>query len=158
MGLFQLFFSMTRPATQTHHFLPLPPRSISVPPPPYHRPTLLTTYSHLPDRSISHDDASMPHYRAAPTGADLNHGFDRRIERDEDINEHLDGLCESLRRSWEVDGRGERRGGIITWRGMITRIMTAPFEDREGWEMTAIALDGSVYVELHDPPDIRKKR
>jgi len=36
--------------------------------------------------------------------------------------------------------------------------MTAPFEDREGWEMTALALDGSVYIELHDPPDIRAKR
>jgi RAT1-interacting protein len=33
------------------------------------------------------------------------------------------------------------------------RIMTAPFEDREGWEMTAMALDGSVYLELHDPPE-----
>jgi len=40
------------------------------------------------------------------------------------------------------------------------RIMTAPFEhrDEEKWEMTAIALNGSVYVELHDPPDVRKER
>jgi RAT1-interacting protein len=39
-------------------------------------------------------------------------------------------------------------------------MMTAPFEhrDEEKWEMTAIALDGSVYVELHDPPDVRKER
>jgi RAT1-interacting protein len=36
--------------------------------------------------------------------------------------------------------------------------MTAPFEDRDGWEMTAIALDGSVYIELNDPPEIRAKR
>ena len=41
---------------------------------------------------------------------------------------------------------------------VVRRIMTAPFEDREGWEMTALALDGSVYIELHDPPDIRAKR
>lgn len=44
---------------------------------------------------------------------------------------------------------------------MLTdRIMTAPFEhrDEEKWEMTAIALDGSVYVELHDPPEVRKER
>jgi hypothetical protein len=36
--------------------------------------------------------------------------------------------------------------------------MTAPFEDRDGWEMTALALDGSVYIEQHDPPEIRSKR
>lgn len=42
----------------------------------------------------------------------------------------------------------------------MLRIMTAPFEhrDEEKWEMTAIALDGSVYVELHDPPEVRKER
>lgn len=36
--------------------------------------------------------------------------------------------------------------------------MTAPFEERDGWEMTAVPLDGSVYIELHDPPDVRQKR
>lgn len=42
----------------------------------------------------------------------------------------------------------------------VGRIMTAPFEhrDEEKWEMTAIALDGSVYIELYDPPDVRKER
>ena len=40
------------------------------------------------------------------------------------------------------------------------RIMTAPFEHRddEKWEMTALALDGSIYIELHDPPEVRKER
>lgn len=100
----------------------------------------------------------MAYYRPAPIGADLNYAFDRQVERDENVDEHLDGLCEALRRVWEMGGKGERKGGIITWRGMITRIMTAPFEDREGWEMTALAVDGSVYVELHDPPELRKSR
>lgn len=38
--------------------------------------------------------------------------------------------------------------------------MTAAFEhrDEEKWEMTALALDGSIYVELHDPPEVRKER
>lgn len=36
--------------------------------------------------------------------------------------------------------------------------MTAPFEEREGWGMTAVALDGSIYLELYDPPEARAKR
>ena len=63
----------------------------------------------------------MPYYRKAPIGCDLNHGFDRRIERDENEEEHLDGLCEAIQ---EVEQRGDqamRRGGVVTWRGMITR-------------------------------------
>ncbi|WVR08944.1 hypothetical protein IAU60_006003 [Kwoniella sp. DSM 27419] len=138
-------------------FLPLPPRDIRSPTPTYRAPTLITTYSHQPDRNIHHDDSSMAYYRPAPTGCDLNHGFERRIERDESVNEHLDGLCEALRRVSRQGGQAERRGGIITWRGMITRMMTAPFEHREGWEMDAVALDGSVYVEQHEGPGDKAK-
>jgi RAT1-interacting protein len=78
----------------------------------------------------------MPYYQECPIGADLNYGFDRRVERTGDEEEHLDGLCEALQRTWrayeegEGGGKsegemGERRGGIITWRGMLTRY--APF-------------------------------
>lgn len=171
---------MSHAGPSTHTFLPLPPKGLTEPPPIYRQPALLATYSHQPDRSIRHDDSSMVYYSRSPVGADLNHGFDRRTERAEDEDEHLDGLCDSLRRVWEAGGQGERKGGIITWRGMITRsvslpcvqlpttsrklmierIMTAAFEhrDEEKWEMTAIALDGSIYIELHDPPDVRKDR
>ncbi|ORX39312.1 RAI1 like PD-XK nuclease-domain-containing protein [Kockovaella imperatae] len=147
------------PEANVHTFLPLPPRSLTAPPPPYHLPTLIGTYSHLSDRTIVHDDTSMPYYRKAPVGCDLNYGFERRIERDEDLEEHLDGLCESLMEIEQRNGRPAlRQGSFITWRGMITRIMTAPFEERDGWEMTAIPLGGSIYVELHDPPDVRQRR
>jgi hypothetical protein len=107
--------------SRTAHFLPLPPRSLSAPPPPYHLPHLITTYSHLPDRSIVHNDTSMAYYKPAPIGCDLNYGFDNKIERDEDVDEHLDGLCEALKEVWENGGQAERKGGVITWRGMITR-------------------------------------
>ena len=52
---------------------------------------------------------------------DLNHGFDAKTERDENVDEHLDGLCEALLENEKLGKKGERRGGIITWRGMITR-------------------------------------
>ena len=99
----------------------LPPSDLNTPPPAYRLPALVTTYSHLPDRSIQHDDTSMAYWSPAPAGADLNHGFEERIERDEDVEEHLDGLCEALRRAAEDGPGAERAGGIITWRGMITR-------------------------------------
>jgi len=106
-------------------FLPLPtshPGSA----PTYRRPVLIGTYSHLPDRSITHDDpdAAMAYYRpgGARPGADLSFGFEHRTERDDSVNEHLDGLCEALAEAWSrEDGAGERSGGIVTWRGMMTR-------------------------------------
>jgi len=118
--------TMPRPSsTQIHTFLPLPPRGLTAPPPEYHQPVLISTYSHQPDRSIMHDDSSMAYHRQATLGVDLNHGFDRRTERDENLDEHLDGVCEALMEVEKRDGKGERRGGIITWRGMITRYVLA---------------------------------
>lgn len=35
--------------------------------------------------------------------------------------------------------------------------MTAPFET-EPWTMNAVALHGAVYLELHDPPELRAER
>lgn len=110
---------MSGPAT--HIYLPLPPQRPRGAAPEYRKPTLISTYSHQPDRSIKHDDSSMAYYRQAPVAVDLNYGFDDRIEREEDENEHLDGICESLQKVWEEGGQGERKGGVITWRGMITR-------------------------------------
>ena len=110
-----------RDRSKVHTFLPLPPRSLQAPPPEYHAPTLITTYSHLPDRSIRHDDVSMPYYSPAPIGCDLNYGFDSKIERDDNMDEHLDGICEALMEVAQSGRKGERRGGIITWRGMVTR-------------------------------------
>lgn len=95
--------------------LALPPGHLP-PPPSYARPKLLGTYSHLPDRRIVPGDASMAYYRPAPVGADLTYGANERIDRDECVEEHLDGLVESIQRI----GR-EKPGGVVTWRGMLTR-------------------------------------
>ncbi|GMK55772.1 hypothetical protein CspeluHIS016_0208280 [Cutaneotrichosporon spelunceum] len=124
--------------------LPLPPTQLP-PPPAYRQPVLVTTYSHLPDRRLEAGDASMAYLRpgGALPGSDLEYGFEDRIERDEALEEHLDGMCWALR----SHDHPERKGGVVSWRGMMTRIMTAPFEDREGWEMRALALGGSVYLE-----------
>ncbi|BEJ00674.1 hypothetical protein CcaverHIS631_0505310 [Cutaneotrichosporon cavernicola] len=128
--------------------LGLPPAQLP-PAPAYRKPVLVTTYSHLPDRHLEPGDASMAYFRpgGALPGSDLAYGFDERIERDERLEEHLDGMC------WALGRGGERKGGVVSWRGMMTRIMTAPFEDREGWEMRALALDGSVYLEIWEDRD-----
>lgn len=104
--------------------LALPPRQLPSPP-PYHLPTLLTTFSHMPDRRVEHSDASMAYYRPASIGttqtnrltpgADLTYGFELRVER-EDLDEHLDALVESLQALGDRNLRG-----IVTWRGMMTR-------------------------------------
>ena len=51
-----------------------------------------------------------------------------------------------------------RRVGLITWRGMATKFMSALYEDREGWEIQAMVLDGVLYLEEYREPAARTAR
>jgi RAT1-interacting protein len=37
--------------------------------------------------------------------------------------------------------------GIITWRGMVTKLMSAIFSDRDGFEMNATFFQDTIYIE-----------
>lgn len=42
--------------------------------------------------------------------------------------------------------------------GTDVRLMAAPFEENEGWEMTAVALNGTVYVEYYEPIEAKRAK
>ncbi|KAF9004030.1 RAI1 like PD-XK nuclease-domain-containing protein [Cyathus striatus] len=39
--------------------------------------------------------------------------------------------------------------GVVAWRGIITKILTAPYEDRDGWELNVMYVNGTMYFEEH---------
>lgn len=83
-------------------------------------PHLIATYSHLEDRSIANNDASMSYYRGASVGDDLKIGYEKMIERDPLLEEHLDGVCQALLKFRREGGTLKDRA-LVTWRGMLTR-------------------------------------
>ncbi|KAJ9106149.1 hypothetical protein QFC21_001292 [Naganishia friedmannii] len=125
--------------------------------PMYQHPHLIATYSYLTDRSIQHTDASMSYHKGASIGDDLKAGYGSLVERDPLLDEHLDGLCESLLK-FRREGGVMKKGALMTWRGMMTRFLTAAFSDRDSWEMNAVAFDGNVYLEDHVTIKGRLKR
>jgi len=62
------------------------------------------------------------YYYPAKVGADLEEGFEDFVKFAE-IDEHLDSLLASLQRYEETQGK-EVQVDIVTWRGMMTKIMT----------------------------------
>lgn len=38
---------------------------------------------------------------------------------------------------------------VITWRGMMTRLCTCAYEEKEGWELDAQLVNGTLYLEDH---------
>jgi RAT1-interacting protein len=78
--------------------------------------------------------------------ADLNRGFNTFRQLDDSGDDHLDGLLTAIQ-AYEC-GKGARiESDFITWRGMATKIMTAPFSKLDDWEMNATLFQGTIFIE-----------
>ncbi|KAH9811702.1 RAI1 like PD-(D/E)XK nuclease [Teratosphaeria destructans] len=105
----------------------------------------------LSDRSLSY---YYPPFFSDPgtqnARPDLSAGFDTFRQRDDTLDEHLDALLDTLQaheeRVLSQIENGESQGkiedvatqaDIITWRGMMTKILTAPFDGFSDFEMNA---------------------
>ncbi|KAF2218505.1 protein rai1 [Elsinoe ampelina] len=88
---------------------------------------------------------NVPH-APSPRPIDMSVGYQDLIYRDGSAaDEHLDSLLDTL----EVHERREGKHcevDFVTWRGMMTKFVTAPF-DKDGWEMFATKFQGTIYIE-----------
>ena len=130
---------------------------------PFQRPLSLISFSYDEGRKLEFSDTAMRYYIEPPPGADLGFGYDRWVRRPEEKG-RLDGL---LRAISEVRRRGSSSSviDVVSWRGIMTkcvqaippcalrllslrgRILTAPYEDRDGWELNIMHNNGTLYFE-----------
>jgi len=112
---------------------------------PFQRPLPLISFSYNERRELEFSDAAMRYYIDPPPGADLGFGYDRWVRRPEEKG-RLDGLLKAIS---EVRRRGSSSSdiGVISWRGVMTKIITAPYEDRDGWELNIMHKNGTLYFE-----------
>ncbi|EFP76893.2 uncharacterized protein PGTG_02354 [Puccinia graminis f. sp. tritici CRL 75-36-700-3] len=130
----------------------------------YQRPIPFTSFSYDEHRLIrtgnSQFDSLRPfHVPHDFLGFDLAHRFDQAVLRDESIDEGIDGLLVSLIDFLDKADPKERldicRGvlsaGLITWRGVLTKLCSTVYEtggegERGGWTKEVMMVDGTVYV------------
>jgi RAT1-interacting protein len=103
------------------------------------QPMELTYFSYDKERQLHHDASSMvpvpmnsltwKYYYPPRIPEDLESGFDEFIKFDE-IDEHLDSLLASLQRYEETQEKPVQVD-FITWRGMMTKIMTVVLNWRD---------------------------
>ncbi|KAI1352503.1 RAI1 like PD-XK nuclease-domain-containing protein [Xylaria sp. FL0043] len=103
---------------------------------PVKRPKEIACFSYDEKHEFRLDDSSLQWYYPPRLGADLSRGFDKFDKHDESVDEHLDSLLETIAAHEEEEGK-KIDANIVTWRGMMTKIMSVPFEDRDGFEMNA---------------------
>lgn len=69
---------------------------------------------------------------------DLNVGYDQMIQRDESIPEHIDTLLDALTEANAKQPQDKQiTADIVTWRGIMTKILCTPYSRKEPWELRA---------------------
>ncbi|KAH9942732.1 RAI1-domain-containing protein [Amylocystis lapponica] len=135
--------------------LPYPSTSGTARPVPFQQPSSLLTFSYTPSRTLEFTDSALRYYAQPPDGAELRYGYERWVRRPEEKG-RLDGLLKAVSRvRAKVDASGGngagwlRDVGVVSWRGVITKLLTAPYEERDGWEMNVMMEGGTLYLEEH---------
>ncbi|KAI9040899.1 DXO/RAI1 family decapping nuclease [Aspergillus affinis] len=110
------------------------------------RPREITCFSYDDDHQFHLGEPSLRYYYPPSLPADLNRGFDTFQKLDDAADEHLDALLETIIAHEKETGK-KCETDIITWRGMMTKILTAPFDTMNGWEMNATNFQGTIFIE-----------
>lgn len=110
------------------------------------RPREIACFSYDRDRQFSLGDSSLAYYYPPNLPADLNIGFETFQKLNDSADEHLDALLDTIV-ALERDTEKKCETDIITWRGMMTKIMTAPFDMMNGFEMNATCFQGTIFIE-----------
>ncbi|KZT23079.1 RAI1-domain-containing protein [Neolentinus lepideus HHB14362 ss-1] len=118
-----------------------------VKPVPFQQPTFLLTFSYTPSHELVWNDSAMRHYVDPPPGAELRYGYERWIKRPEERG-RIDSLLKAWTRARNMYG-GMPGIGVVSWRGVITKILTAPYQERDGWDLNVMYLNGTLYFEEH---------
>lgn len=114
------------------------------------RPREVAHFSYDEEHSYRDDESSITYYCPPQIGADLREGFETFRHYEDETDQHLDSLLKALAQREKREGRKEKVD-FVTWRGMMTKIMTAPFDMFAEFSMFATRSDGTIYIEEDFP-------
>ncbi|PBK75857.1 RAI1-domain-containing protein [Armillaria solidipes] len=117
-------------------------------PTPFQKPMPIISFSYTPSRTLEFNDLALRYFVDPPIGAQLSYGYDKWIRRPEEKG-RIDGLLKALSRVKSNGKVALDDVAVVSWRGVMTRILTAPYEDRDGWELNVMCINGTMYFEEH---------
>lgn len=136
--------------------------------PVYKQPVEVGCFSLDSKRRFFNDSRQMRYYVDPDRNPnfDLRDGYkDRYIKRDENIKERLDHIL-----SWILANRSKLSSKVtagsscaldvdfVTWRGHLTKVLTTPYESREGWLLAVTRFKGTLYISEVETEAARKDR
>ncbi|KAK9240766.1 RAI1 like PD-XK nuclease-domain-containing protein [Lipomyces kononenkoae] len=134
----------------------LPISSARIRGPAMRQPREITSFSYDDNRRLHFDDSSLSYFYllqddvTASGGIDLSAGYNVFQKRDDTIDEHLDGLLLTLVHLERTTGK-KTTGDIITWRGILTKLLCLPYSKNDGFELNAVWFDRQLFIEENLP-------
>ncbi|KAG5981491.1 decapping endonuclease targeting mRNA [Claviceps digitariae] len=113
---------------------------------PVKRPKEFACFSYDENHEFRLDESSIKYYYTPRIGADLSRGFNTFQKLDDSQDEHLDSLLKAIIAHEKETGK-KIDAHVVTWRGMMTKIMAALFEIRDGFEMNATLYQDCLFIE-----------
>ncbi|KAJ3340672.1 Dom-3 Z [Gonapodya sp. JEL0774] len=131
-------------------FFPLQPLSSykTAQPPQFQQPKELSHYSLDENRTYKPDASELRQYAPMDTSIPLTDGYERYKARDSSVPEHLDTLLRTVKNEGLLEHLRTKPGvSLVTWRGIMTKILTAPYDNREHWILRVTRHKGIFYIE-----------
>ncbi|KAM9346569.1 decapping and exoribonuclease protein [Symphorus nematophorus] len=132
--------------------------------PVYKQPVEVGCFSLDSERRFFNDSRQMRYYVEPDRNPnfDLRDGYkDRFIKRDDSVKEKLDHILR-----WILANRSKLSSAsscaldvdFVTWRGHLTKVLTAPYEAREGWLLAVTRFRGTLYISEVETEAARRER
>uniref|UniRef100_A0A671XWK7 Decapping nuclease n=1 Tax=Sparus aurata TaxID=8175 RepID=A0A671XWK7_SPAAU len=122
--------------------------------PVYKQPVEVGCFSLDSERRFFNDSRQLRYYAEPDRNPhfDLKDGYkDRYVKRDENLKEKLDHILRwILSHCPYVD--------FVTWRGHLTKLLTTPYEAREGWLLAVTRFRGTLYISEVETEASRRER
>ncbi|KAF1813368.1 RAI1-domain-containing protein [Eremomyces bilateralis CBS 781.70] len=110
------------------------------------RPREFTHFSYDSEHVFHPDVSSLKYYYPPSLPSDLCAGFSTFQKHDDSTDEHITSLLRSVMLH-EQSTRTRTNCDILTWRGMLTKILTTPFDRFSEFEMNATCFQGTIFIE-----------
>lgn len=124
--------------------------------PAIQRPSPILTFSYNSDHVLEFNDSALRYYVEPPRGADLGFHYEKWIKRPEERG-RIDGLLAAWSRFKKTLHASSPSPSVVNvpdvnvmcWRGIMTKILAAPYEERDGWDLNVMLVKGTLYFEEH---------
>ncbi|KAI5798571.1 RAI1 like PD-XK nuclease-domain-containing protein [Pyronema domesticum] len=110
------------------------------------RPQEITCFSYDDQHQYQSDASGLRYYYNPQLDTDLSQGFEEFDQHDDSVDEHLDSLLRAIMEHEKATGK-KCATDIMTWRGLITKIMSLPYDNRNGWELNATKFQDTIFLE-----------